>query len=311
VQARALSVPVVLNGMTALITGEMRDEMVMGPEGQLITNAGEVPVSIKAADTQFTPTSVFNTICACVKPVPQTLFGPGNSGAGIVGCGDQGLSDIDFLVEQDHNTTPGNPGNSGPAAGFPDDPNCEAEIFTEGVPSRACVERQDEECMENRYQHPGVCNSPRRITFMGGPKPRGSILIFNSTAITQLSDGGVCTAGNPAACEFPDYGPDCVPCTRDDDAEVVVNVTPTTSGVATVRIIDTNSSAGVEMLEEGATCNGPPCKVTQQGAPVDCDMLEGNASLGGTLATAFPGIDSETLRDTITTTTLSAASEVQ
>jgi hypothetical protein len=305
VQSIVLPVPVVLNGTTALITGEMRDDEVMGPEGQVVTNPGEVPVVIKATDTAFVPTSVFGTICACVKPVPNPLFGPGNSGGGVVGCGQQGLVDIDFLVEQDHNTTPGSPGNGG---GFPDDLECDDSIPTEGVASLACREREDAACEEDRFLHPGVCNSPRKITFSGGRKPRGSILIFNSTAITQLSDGGACTAGTPGACPFPDYGPDCVPCTRDDTPEVVVNVTPTTSGKATVRILDANNRAGAQPLEPGATCGGTPCKVEETGELVDCDMLEGNDSLGGVLATAFPGIDSMTLMDTISTTTLAAGS---
>jgi hypothetical protein len=307
VQSIALPVPVVLNGTTELITGDMRTETVMGPEGQVITNPGEVPVSIKASGTRFTPTSVFNTICACVKSVPQPLFGPGNAGAGIVGCGDQGLVDTDFLVEQDHNTTPGAPGNSGSAAGFPDDPECDDEIFTQSVPSFACTERQDPLCMEDRYLHPGICNSPRRVTFSGGRKPKGSILLFNSTAITQLSDGGACrTEPLPGPCPFPDYGADCIPCTRDDTPEVVVNVTPTTSGKASVRIIDANNMGGAQPIEPGATCGATPCKVEETGELVDCAMLEGNNSLGGVLATAFPGIDAMTLRDTVTTTTLAA-----
>lgn len=304
VQSSAIPVPVTLNGSTALVTGEMRDDEVLGPEGQVITRPGEVPVVIKYSDTRFDPTSVFNTICACVKPVPNPLFGPGNSGSGVVGCAEQGLSDINFLVEQDHNTTPGSPGNGG---GLPDDPECDDVISTQGVDSEACLEQEDAACSEPRFVHPGVCNSPRKITFSGGRAPRGSILIFNSTAITQLSDGGACSTEPPTgACPFPDYGPDCIACTRDDTVEIVVNVTPTTSGRAATAILDFNNTAG-NVLDENTICNGPPCKTTQVGQPVDCDVLEGNDSLGGVLATAFPGIDgSDILRDTVTTTTLAA-----
>jgi hypothetical protein len=304
VQSIVLPVPVVLNGTTALVTGEIREETVLGPEGQVVTNAGEVPVAVKAADNVFAPTSVFNTVCACVKPVPNPLFGPGNSGAGVIGCGAEGLTDIDVLIQQDHNTTAGSAGNGG---GFPNDPECDDGIFTEGVASFACRERDDAGCAEDRYLHPGICNSPRFITFSGGRAQRGSMLIFNSTSITQLSDAGACrTEPLPGACPFPDYGADCLACTRDDLPEVVVNVTPTTSGKARAAILDLNNMAGAQSFETAGACGGSACRVEAMGEPADCDLLQGNDSLGGVLATAFPGIDSMTLRDTITTTTLAA-----
>lgn len=308
-------IPVALSGTQGLTTGEPRDTEVRGPGGTLLFKPGEVPIVIKAADVQFNPAPVFPLVCACVKAIPVPGFGPGNSGSGKAGCGAAGLTDVNFKVEQDHNTTPGSPGNSGSAMGLPDDPECDnVESVGPGLTSLACLEGTGALCSEPQNVHIGVCNSPRKLTFFGGQAPRGSVVIFNNTVIGLLQDGGVCTETREnGVCKFADYGPDCQPCTSDDVVTASPNIAPTTSGSAEVFIYDAANNAGFEIsADPGVTCFGSPCVAKVQGETVDCDAIEEggpNARLSGILATAFPGLDADQLGDSVTTTTLVAADQ--
>jgi hypothetical protein len=237
----------------------------------------------------------------------------------MAGCGTAGLTDVNFRVEQDHNTTPGHPANSGPELGLPDDPECDnTESVGPGLMSDACLEGTGELCSEPRFLHqgpnpPAVCNSPRKLTFFGGQAPRGSVVIFNNTVIGLLRDRGRCqeTRLPNGSCEFEDYGADCLPCTDDDVVRAAPNIAPTTSGTAEVIIYDAANLSGLRISPDD-DCGSAPCVARVSGETVDCDAIETggpDARLSGVLATAFPGIDAETLGDTVTTTTLVAADD--
>lgn len=285
-----------LRGTTALTTGRPRDTVVVDPEGNIVTLPGQVPVVTKAGDVRFQPVPLFGLLCACVRAVPNEAFGPGNSGAGLIGCGAEGLSDVDYIIEQDHNTTPGNAGNSGPGQGLPDDPQCNASYSQgQGVVSNACVEGSGALCSTPNFEHTGVCNSPRRITRSGGPAGRGSMYILNSTAIGTLADNGTCATTTPD-CRWADYGPDCLACTSDDLDVGVANAQPITSGTANAVMYDANDTAGATLSAiEPVT-----------GELADCSVFErpGDDSLMGTLVTSFPGVDTQDLGDSITTSVL-------
>jgi hypothetical protein len=176
------------------------------------------------------------------------LFGPNNSGVGKVGCGQAGLTDIDYKIVQDHNTNPGDT-NNGTTSGaavpqLPNDPECDDEFtFPSGVVSSACKELTgDPLCNDGTsFFHPGICNSPRMIEFTGGQKPRGAGLIDNSTAIGLLADNGACRLDKPMVngqCQFRDYGPDCLPCTPDDVDMGIQQNLPTTTGSAKAAVYD-------------------------------------------------------------------------
>jgi hypothetical protein len=232
-------------------TGQIRDDEVLDPQGHVVTEPGEIPVVIKA-DAQngpvFEPVSVTGLVCACVRQVPvPDLFGPNNSGVGKVGCGDQGLMNVDYRIFQDHNTNPGDARNGTTIGmGLPqldDDPQCD-HIFTfpSGVVSKACKENRDPLCTDAIATfHTDICNSPRVIEFSGGQAARGSAIIDNSTAIGLLNDSGMCATDRPmvnGTCKFADYGPDCLPCTSDDlDMGTQENL-PTTTGTATGTVYD-------------------------------------------------------------------------
>jgi hypothetical protein len=162
------------------------------------------------------------------------------------------------------------------------------------------LEGQDEACSEPRFIHPGVCNSPRVITFSGGQAPRGSTLLMANTSIALLMDGGACGMGiapGTDPCPHEDYGPDCVPCTDDDLPEGTANNNATTSGTSTAVIYDAGNVAGDVNMHTA----GP-------GQPTDCDTILGNpeAPLSGVLVTAFPALDAESIGDTVTGTTLAS-----
>lgn len=288
-----------LSGQQVLTTGDARDEVVVGPNGIELAQPGEVPIIIKAADVGFDPASVGILVCACINGVEVPSYGPGLSGRGFTGCGENGLTDINVMIEVDHNTTPGSPGNSGPANGLPDDPDC--DLFAENIDgfiSEACFEGQGEACSEPRYSH-SVCNSPTIITFSGGPAPRGSTSFTANTAIALLTDGGACdlTIAGMDPCPFADYGPDCVPCTADDLQKGNPSLNVTTSGTSTSVIYNaTNVASGLNRQTVGP------------GQPTNCDAILGNpdAPLAGVLVTSFPGIDTAQIGDSVTETTLAS-----
>jgi hypothetical protein len=125
-------------------------------------------------------------------------------------------------------------------------------------------------------------------------------MLMANTSIALLMDAGACGVGIPPGsdpCPHPDYGPDCVPCTDDDEAEATANNNVTTSGTSTAVIYDATNMAG-----------GMNRQTAGPGEPTDCDAILGNpeAPLSGVLVTAFPSIDAENIGDTVTGTTLAS-----
>ena len=311
-QVRSLAIPLQLAGTQTLTVGTARDTAVKGKDGSVLFQPGEIPVILKADDVKFEPIPVFGLACACVRGIAVDDFGPGISGTGVIGCGASGLTDVDFKIEVDHDTTPGSAGNSGSAAGLPDDPECD-DISDAGefIHSEACVEGTGAACSTENNIHVGRCNSPRVVTFSGGPAPRGAVLMVNSSAIGLLEDGAACTTAKPmrnGKCLYADYGDDCLPCTADDLEQGTPSIAPTTSGTAEVAMYDVNDKAG-DAIKEGATCGGTtPCVTKVTGSLVDCDAIaqDVNAPLRSTLVTAFPSLDAAMVGDTLVTSSFAA-----
>lgn len=311
-QIRTIAIPLPLSGTQTLTVGTARDTAVKGKDGTVLYQAGEIPLILKGADVNFDPIPVFGLACACVRGFPVDEFGPGVSGTGVIGCGTNGLVDVDFKTEQDHDTTPGSPGNGGSASGLPDDPECDDSSSTGPfIHSSACQEGTGATCSTENSTHVGRCNGPRVVTYSGGQAPRGSVLMVNSSAIGLLEDGAACTTSKPmrnGACLYADYGPDCLPCTDDDVEQGTPSIAPTTSGTAEVAIYDVNDSAGAA-IEDGATCGGTTGCVTKvTGSLVDCDAIAAdvNAPLRATLVTAFPSLDAAMVGDTLVTSSFAA-----
>ncbi len=276
----------------------------------------DVPIVIKAADVKFRPVEVFGLTCACVRGVAHGAFGAGNSGIGLLGCSVEGLSAINFRMLQDHNTTPGDANNGGPANGLSDDPECDDEAVLEHpsidlgarIVANACLEGSGAACSEARFNHRAICNGPRVIEFYGGPAGRGSELLLNSTAIGQLQNPGAtpCEAVRKpdGTCSVPDFGEDCEPCTADDTDRGIASVAPLTSGIAEAGVLDVNNKKG-RKIADGATCGNSPCEVKLTGVPADCDALvDAEASLPSSLVSAFTAIHAKSINDNVTIFTL-------
>jgi cysteine-rich repeat protein len=306
VQTVLFPIRLTLTGSQALTTGKSVDHPVMDPGGNVLTTPGEVPVVIKAEDVQFDDVVIPGLVCACVRGIPvPDLFGPGVSGDGLIGCMEGGLMNVNYNLQQDHNTTPGSPGNFSTV--LANDPDCTASFtFPSGVVSTACLEGTGETCSTPDFEHIGVCNSPQVAEFSGGPSGMGSGLISNNTSISLLNDAGTCaeTRKPDGTCQYADYGPDCIPCTDDDAVFTAPTNIPTTGGTAEGSLYDANNDTTTpQNITKDDICGAAPCETTLTGSPLDCSKLDDpdpNAALAGSaLAACFPTIDAVQIGDNV------------
>jgi hypothetical protein len=211
---------------------------------------------------------------------PVTLPGLGTAcvalmddGSGIIDC-DGGSQGINVLVQQDHNTTPGNAGNSGPAAGLPDDPGCNLQtVLPTGATSSACLEKTA--CALDGT-HTGVCNSPLYETWSGTFRPGDMRL--NITL-------GVSTWSSP--------GPDGKFCTADDEDPVsapAVDPVTLTTGTVSIKIFDANNVKGATISPD-VNCGKKKCIAGNTGAPFSCANLRNGITTGADIGGGFTSID--------------------
>lgn len=306
VQTQAFPITLNISGSQTFRTGKLRNTAVETAAGDSFA-PGEIPVVIKSDELLFDPVSVPGLVCACVRGIPVEQFGPGISAQGKIGCGENGLTDIDYLLTQDHNTTPGSPGNKA-VGGSPDDAECDntAEL-PGGVIATACAEGEGDTCSLPSNLHTGVCIGPRTLTPSGGMAPRGSAIILNNSSISLLQDAGNCAEKrNPnGSCTYPQYGPDCQPCTADDEIMQAANLLPTTTGKSAAAVYDLNNDGTGAIMAEGQSCFGAPCQTFGEGSTFDCDELANDPTgglSGGSISVSFPSIDAAQIGDNVTTT---------
>lgn len=148
--------PLNVNGEVTLITGQPGLD-------------GNVPVVVPADSIRVDPIPLLTLGCICVRGVVDEEFGPGNAGAGTIGCGAAGLPEPDQTIARDHN-------------------------IGEGLSAEECMAlggTLDE-------AHPGVCNGAEVLTTTGmGRVGDGRITI--NLGLDVIADPGV-------ACE-PDDNP--------------------------------------------------------------------------------------------------------
>ncbi|MBX3027045.1 hypothetical protein KF840_19245 [bacterium] len=308
VQTEALPITLNLTGQQTFRTGHARATATTLASGGTFP-AGQIPTVIRADELRFNPVQIPGLVCACVRGIPVPAFGPGIAANGSIGCSDQGLTDVSYRMIQDHDTTPGDPGNK--TMGTPDDPQCDdTSPAPGGGVSTACLEGTGANCSTPDNTHIGVCQGPRVTTFSGGAAPKGSALIVNSTAIGLLSDAGVCTTTKPmrnGKCVYEDYGPDCLPCTDDDLVKGTTEINPTTTGSAEAAIFDANPPGGA-IIDKNQICFAAPCQIQAHGSLFDCSQLTPGSSgglSGGSLAVCFPTLDAAQIRDNVTCTVFS------
>jgi len=306
VQTQAIPIVLSISGHQTFRVGKKRDVAVTTASGPGF-QPGEIPLVIRSDELVFDPVKVTGLVCACVRGVPVTSFGPGNSATGSIGCGDAGLTDISYRLIQDHNTDPGDPNNAN--QGTPNDPDCTSVTdLPGGQTSAACKEGSMAPCNLPSFIHTGVCNGPRALTFSGGASPRGSALILNSSSISLLQDAGACSTAGPknGKCPYPDYGPDCLPCTDDDAVIQDPNILPTTTATSEAAVYDANNSDAI--IDKDQSCFSAPgefCKTQFSGSLFDCDKIESNdpdALAGGSISVSFPSLDANQIGDNVTST---------
>ncbi|MCK6553990.1 hypothetical protein L6Q96_05330 [Candidatus Binatia bacterium] len=238
-------------------------------------SSGIAPVVIAKEGVNFNPVTLTlpGVVGICITAV--------SDGLGTVDC-DGGAPDRDISVNRDHNTTPGNPGNSGSALGLPDDPECDdTRTAPDGSISAACVEGNP--CSSGT--HTGVCNSPTEYVESG---------VFGAGAMRITQTISIQTVSNK--------GPDNTLCTSDDTRSDPSPATVFfTSGVASASVYDANNVAGAK-IAPGSMCGSIGCAAQVTGVSVDCDALRASGDFGGaTLVTAFPGLHLPSLNDVVTT----------
>ena len=245
---------------------------------------------------------------AIVSGIGTVCVGVAADGQGTIDC-DGGRPGPNYLLQVDHNTTPGDGGNSGTANGLPDDSQCDDQLVQpDGSISYACLEgtsqcsggpnegmvcTQASECPESTCDpcnalatHSGVCNSPRKVT-TSGTYNAGDFSIALPLSIQILSGAA-------------EYGADGLACTPDDTGEppaaVVVYLTSRTT---TVDILDANSSsgAGISPFDQCPAGIGAQCIATVTGVPVSCENLTAGMITGAKLGGGFPAFDLETIGD--------------
>jgi len=236
---------------------------------------GEATLMIPQGSVSLAPAVVTGLGVACVSA--------GGDGHGVVDC-DGGRADLHSATLKDHNTTPGNAGNSGSAAGQPDDATCtNLAMNPGGTVSRACLEgtkqcvdgvnagnlcTDDSECPTSTCQlcnatgaH-GICNGPTEVT-QSGTFAAGDQTILLPLGITLITN----TAN---------YGPDQLPCTGDDTATPSGTVQVVLStGTSSATIMDANNVAASKIgpsseqsCTSSATCpTGELCRNTSNSAP--------------------------------------------
>ena len=178
-------IPILLNlsGSVDLRTGEADGAGFVenGPYPDL--GPGDIPVTIKTTDVKLDQISVPGLVCACIRGVSAEPFGPGNAGVGVIGCGPDGLTDIDCLTMRDH--------DAGNGRGLPNDPGCGGIVgLPGGLTSSSCLEGTGAGCSTPDHEHLGTCNGPLMIEFSGGQAPRGSARIVTNLSFSLLSDSG-------------------------------------------------------------------------------------------------------------------------
>jgi hypothetical protein len=252
----------------------------------------ETPLTIPQSSVVLNPAVVSGVGTVCVSS--------GGDGEGVIDC-DGGRANLDFTLERDHNTTPGDPGNSGSGMGLADDAGCDDTFVQPDLSiGRACIEGTSScdggmndgmpctmpgDCpmgtcsaCNNSAPHPGVCNSPTQAT-VAGTFVAGDIAVALPLAITVLD-----TAAN--------FGPDGLPCTADDtpaDPPAAVPVSLST-GTNTIRIFDSGSIAGAT-IGPGQTCGANPCVAQIVGQGLSCANLNAGMLTGTKFGGGFPAFD--------------------
>jgi cysteine-rich repeat protein len=171
--------------------------------GQADAN-GMVPVAVPAASVVFNPVTVPGLACACPRGIAvSSVHGPGNAAAGFIGCGASGLTNVNVVLSQDHNTNPGDVNNgpgtcsggtrSGLGCGVNGDCTGGGTCTGKGGGGGLCVSgtNKDKVCHSDGDCPGSICDSPDDATCTAQdlPPPAGS------GSVSCLEEQQICTSG--------------------------------------------------------------------------------------------------------------------
>jgi cysteine-rich repeat protein len=221
-----------LTGKMSFIAGRPRNTEVKTVDPTLTFPPSQLPMVIRPADLRMNPIPLVGISCNCGAVLATGQFGPGLAGKGVFGCNESGLSEVDYVWTADHDISDR-------------DPTCATGSSEDGTPA---------------HPHPGACNDAGRAAYYNGG-PRNSMTMNMHLRINLAPDNGKCVKD----CSVPDFGPDCEPCTLDDEPTLVIIDSPV--------VLSTGTSMG-EVLH--ANYWPPPVKIeggVNTGIAPDCDSL--------------------------------------
>jgi cysteine-rich repeat protein len=267
-------ITLVFHGDMSFIAGRPRDTEVKTVDPDLTFPANQIPTILKPTGMRVDPIPLVGISCNCAMALAGGEFGPDLSGEGVFGCNESGLSDVDYTWTADHDISA-------------QDPTCATGFLEDGG---------------SVHPHAGACNDVGKAAYYGGGAPRDAMTMSMHMRINLAPDAGKCVKD----CSVPDFGPDCLPCTEDDEPTLVIINTP--------MVLTTGSSFG---KVEHANYWPPP--VTVEGVVVtgrefSCDSLEATLTAdpnapawnmaGGATVSGIGLIDTPQLGDATSSVTL-------
>jgi cysteine-rich repeat protein len=226
-------IALVFHGDMSFIAGRPRDTEVKTVDPGLTFPPKQIPTILKPTGMRVDPIPLVGISCNCAMALAVGEFGPDLAGKGKLACNESGLSDLDYVWTADHDISA-------------QDPTCAAGFLEDGSPT---------------YPHEGACNDRGRAAYYGGGS-RDSMTMTMHMRINLASDAGKCVKD----CSVPDFGPDCLPCTDDDEPTLVIIDTP--------MVLTTGSAVG-QVLH--ANYYPPPVTIDGEvvtGLMPSCDSLE-------------------------------------
>ncbi|MBI1816571.1 MAG: hypothetical protein HYR72_16450 [Deltaproteobacteria bacterium] len=305
-QTPSFALPLALKGSQANILGKPNAD-------------GTIPIAVRVVDVKIEPIRVTGLVCACIRAKEVPAFGPGNSGHGIVGCGADGLDNVNVHLELDH------------VLGW---------VGVNGFTAQNCADQNGViEDGSQAHPHAGLCNS-RPVVNFDGYGEMGSALLVTSTATAYIADSGTCATekrtevcvggSNPGArCTLnalactgggtcvPAKGPDGIPCNDDDpiEAQGIVQTLTTTTGTTTAAVLHAGglTSDGTAISDDAIDadhlCGNDPgdhCKASVTGTPYNCAQLANGITMGAASVSAFASVDVDLVGDEVVTSTFTA-----
>jgi cysteine-rich repeat protein len=248
-------ITLVFHGDMSFMAGRPRDTEVKTTDPNLTFPPAQIPTILKPEGMRVDPIPLVGISCNCAMALSNREFGPDLAGKGLLGCNDSGLSELDYVWTADHDISA-------------QDPTCATGFREPGDPI---------------HPHTGACNDVGEAAYSAGGA-RDSMTMFMHMRINLAPDAGRCVKD----CSVPDFGPDCLPCTDDDEPTLVIIDTPMvlTTGTGVGQVLNANYYPPPVTIE-GKIVTGKPLDCSSLDATLAADPnapawnMEGSATASG------------------------------